>query len=163
MKPSSILRRSLQKAQQGFAIISALFIIIVLAALGGFILSVSTNQQIGSALDVQGARAYEAARSGIEWGLYQVNSSYNFGYNAPPADNPNTRVCPTSPTSFTPVAPTLASFTVSVTCLATAGTNGAPTSYRVQSTACNQPSGGNCPNTTNPGSNYIERRLDVTF
>ena len=52
----------------GFAIVSALFIIVALAALGAFIAVVSGGQQIGSAYDLNGARAYYAARSGAEWG-----------------------------------------------------------------------------------------------
>lgn len=136
----------LARLQRGFTAISAIFILVVLTALGAFILSVSTGQQIGSGLDVQGVRVYEAARSGVEWGLYQQlrNSS-----------------CAAS-SSFVPAAPTLSAYTVTVSCAATAGTSGGPTTYQVQSWACNQPSGGACPNNS-PGARYIERRLDVTF
>lgn len=147
MKPASTMRKALQKSQQGFTIVAAIFILVVLAGLGGFIMSVSTNQQIGSALDVQGARAYEAARSGLEWGLYrqlQANS------------------CATS-SSFTPAPATLSGLTVTVTCTATADAGGGPTSYRVSSVACNQANGGVCPNTVSPGANYVERRLEVDF
>jgi MSHA biogenesis protein MshP len=152
----------LQKTEHGFAVISAIFILVVLAALGAFIMSISSNQQIGSALDIQGVRAYQAARSGVEWGMFQVNSTpaYNFGYTSP---DPNTRACPASPANFIPAAPTLASFTVTVSCVATAGTFGGPTTFEVHSVACNQPFGGACPNAAGPGSNYVERRLDVTF
>jgi MSHA biogenesis protein MshP len=162
MKPMPLLHTQCQKTARGFAVISALFILVVLAALGAFIMSISSNQQIGSALDVQGVRAYAAARSGVEWGLFQVNSTpaYNFGYTS---TDPNTRACPVSPTSFIAAATTLTSFTITVTCVATSGTNNGPTIYQVLSVACNQPSGGICPNTTSPGSNYVERRLDVTF
>ena len=162
MKPMTSLRSVRRKAQHGFAVISAIFILVVLAALGAFILSVSTNQQIGSALDVQGVRAYQAARAGVEWGLYQVNATpaYNFGYTS---TDPNTRACPAPSTSFVPVAATLTSFTVTVTCAATPGTSGGPNIYQVQSVACNQPSGGSCPNVANPGANYIERQLDVSL
>lgn len=137
------------RAQRGFAVIAAIFILVVLAALGGFILSISTQQQVGSALDVQGARAYEAARSGVEWGLYRQMR----GGSCEPS------------TSFVPAAPTLQAFTVTVTCTSTLGTNSAPTSYLVQATACNQPTaGGICPNTgAGLGLTYIERRLDVAF
>jgi MSHA biogenesis protein MshP len=127
--------------------ITAIFILVVLTALGAFILSVSTSQQVGSALDVQGVRVYEAARAGVEWGLHRQLRGGS---------------CVAS-TSFAPVAPTLSAYTVTVRCVATPGTNGGPTTYQVQSTACSQPSGGACPNTVNPGANYIERRLDVTF
>lgn len=59
-------------AQRGFAIVTAIFLLVVLAALGAFMLTFSTVQHITSAQDVQGARAYQAARTGIEWGAYQA-------------------------------------------------------------------------------------------
>lgn len=143
MKSAHALR---QRLQGGFTAISAIVILVVLVALGAFIVNVSTNQQIGSALDVQGVRAYEAARAGIEWGLYrQLRNTSCAGA-----------------TSFVPPAPTLANYTVTVSCVATPGTNGGPVTYTVVSTACNQPAAGACPNTA-PGSRYVERRLDVTF
>ena len=161
--------RSIAKRAHGFAIVSAIFILVVLAALGAFIVNISSSQQIGSALDVQGVRAYQAARSGIEWGLYRVQSTaaYNFSYGAGPGPvgtaDPNTRACPASPTSFVPAAATLAGFTVTVTCAATTDASGGPTIYAIQSTACNLPNAGSCPNTASPGSLYIERRLSVIF
>ena len=152
--------------QRGFTIVSAIFILVVLAALGAFIVTLSTTQQIGSALDVQGARTYQAARAGIEWGLYKLESTpaYNFGHAN---IDPDVKVCPaTTSFQFAVTAPTLAGLTVSVTCSATTdpGGFGGPTVFRVQATACNQPDGGgNCPNTTNPNSSYIERRLEVSI
>jgi MSHA biogenesis protein MshP len=138
---------NLPRLQRGFTAVSAIFILVVLVALGAFIVSVSTSQQIGSALDVQGVRAYEAARSGVEWGLHRQLRNNNCAASA----------------SFVPPAPTLATFTVTVSCVLTPGTNGGPATYTVVSTACTQPDAGNCPNTNNPGNRYIERRLDVTF
>ena len=58
--------------QRGFAIIAAIFLIVVLAALGVFMVTFSTVQHTTSALDVQGTRAYHAAKTGIEWGAYQA-------------------------------------------------------------------------------------------
>ncbi|MBI3523374.1 MAG: agglutinin biogenesis protein MshP [Betaproteobacteria bacterium] len=153
----------------GFSIVAAIFLLVILAALGAFILNVSTNQQIGSALDVQGARAYQAARAGIEWGVYQVQATpaYNFG-NA--STNPNTRACPAGSTSFSLTAATLSGFTVTVTCVRTpvddAPANNplnSPAVYTLTATACNQPSAGACPNTTNPSNLYVERRLEVAL
>ena len=156
--------------QRGFTIISAIFILVVLAALGAFIVNISTSQQVGSALDVQGVRAYHAARAGLEWGLYQVQSSanYNFSYGNPAtaagAADPNLRACPTSPASFTLTAPTFTGFTVTVTCAAAADASSGPTVYSVTATACNQPTvGGACPNATPTNSLYVERRLAVSF
>lgn len=141
--------RSAAKRMRGFALVSAIFILVVLAALGAFIVNISTSQHIGSALDVQGVRAYHAARAGIEWGLYrQLQGASCAGA-----------------TSFSPTASTLSSFTVTVTCTATPDTSGGPTIYTVQSTACSQPNVAEpkCPNITDPGPLYIERRIDVAF
>lgn len=55
--------------QSGFAAIAAIFLIVALAALGGYIVAFSNSQQITSAQDVQGSRAYWAARAGLEWGV----------------------------------------------------------------------------------------------
>ena len=161
--------RPAAKRMSGFAIVSAIFILVVLTALGAFILSISTSQHVGSALDVQGVRAYQAARAGIEWGLYQVESTgaYNFSYGSPPtsvgAADPNLRACPASPSSFVPPASTLAGFTVTVTCAAASDASGGPTIYSLTATACNEPAAGACPNTGSPGSYYVERQLAVTF
>jgi MSHA biogenesis protein MshP len=146
MKTTHALHRRLQG---GFTAISAIVILVVLVALGAFVVNVSTTQQLGSAQDVQGVRAYEAARAGIEWGLYQQLRN---------------GAC-AGATSFVPPAPTLANYTVTVGCVATPGTNGGPVTYTVVATACNQPAGaapGVCPNPV-PGQRYVERRLDVTF
>lgn len=55
--------------QRGFAAIAAIFLIVALAALGSYMVSFSNSQQITSAQDVQGSRAYWAARAGLEWGV----------------------------------------------------------------------------------------------
>ncbi len=54
--------------QRGFAMMSALFILVVLAVLGAAIASISVRQQVGSAVELNTARAYQAARAGLEWG-----------------------------------------------------------------------------------------------
>ena len=160
---------SAAKRLRGFAIVTAIFILVVLAALGAFVVNISTSQHIGSALDVQGVRAYQAARAGIEWGLYQVQSTpaYNFSYGTPPtaigAANPNSRACPASPSSFVPAANTLAEFTVTVVCSAATDAASGPTIYSITATACNEPLSGACPNTGGAARFYVERRLTVTF
>jgi MSHA biogenesis protein MshP len=57
---------------RGFSIVSALFLLIVLATLGAFMVNFSTVQHTTSAMDVHGAQAYQAARAGIEWGTYRI-------------------------------------------------------------------------------------------
>jgi MSHA biogenesis protein MshP len=69
-------RPSIARAR-GFAIMSAIFLLIVLALLGAMIVALSSTQQIGHARDLLGSRAYFAARAGLEVATYQVlrNSS----------------------------------------------------------------------------------------
>jgi MSHA biogenesis protein MshP len=57
------------RSQGGFAAIAAIFLVVILAALGGFMLTFSNTQQLTSARDVQGSRAYWAARAGLEWAV----------------------------------------------------------------------------------------------
>lgn len=62
----------MRKFQQGFSIVSAIFLLVVLAFLGVAMVSFSTTQQQSQALDVMGSRAYQAARAGIEWAAYNI-------------------------------------------------------------------------------------------
>lgn len=55
--------------QSGFAVVAAIFLVVVLAALGAFMLSLSNSQQVASAQDTLGTRAYWAARAGLEWAV----------------------------------------------------------------------------------------------
>lgn len=127
----------------GFALPSAIFLLVILAALGAFILSVSTSQHIGAALDVQGARAYQAARAGIQWGLFR--SARN-------------GTCASTTLGFAGTG--LAEFTTSVSCAPhSANEAGATVNVdQIIATACNQPP---CPSAS-PGVNYVERQLTVT-
>jgi len=61
--------------QAGFAAIAAIFLVVILAALGAFMLTFSNTQQLTSAQDIQGSRAYWAARAGLEWGIGSINSA----------------------------------------------------------------------------------------
>jgi len=145
---STLSRRQAPGGRQtrGFAIVSAIFLLVILAALAAFLVRISTQQQIGASADVQGIRAYQAARAGVEWGLFQ-----HLRNNACAASS-----------SFTPGG-NLAGFTVTVQCQGAVSNdeNGTTlTIRRIVATACNQPDSGNCPNNT-PGDNYIEREVAV--
>lgn len=99
------MRRS-HSAQRGFAAMAAIFLIVVLAALGGFMLTFSNTQHLTSAQDIQGSRAYWAARAGLEWGIGGVSPQ--------PAA---TAACPGSSTSLPGGTATFeGGFTVIVTC-----------------------------------------------
>ncbi len=64
-----------QPIQRGFAAIAAIFLVVVLAALGAFMVTFSNTQQLTSAQDFQGTKAYWVARAGLEWGLANANAS----------------------------------------------------------------------------------------
>lgn len=139
----------------GFSLITAIFLLVVLSALGAATLTIFTVHQSSSALDVQGARAYQAARAGIEWGLYTQLRTL------PPAVAPAT-TCFTAQ-SFVPPAPTLSQFTVSVSCQLMTGP-GTLQRWRIVATACNQPAAAAplCPN-QNTSPDYVERVVQVEF
>lgn len=63
--------------QRGISLVPALFLMIVLAALGLVAVRFNAIQQQTVVLSMQSARAYAAARAGIEWSAYQalINSS----------------------------------------------------------------------------------------
>ncbi len=81
--------------QRGMSLVTAIFLIVVLAGLAGAMANVFIGQQASSALDIQGVRAYQAARAGIEWGVYQqmrndsCNSSW-VSYALPASSSLNT-------------------------------------------------------------------------
>ena len=120
---SDIRRQATGGGQSGFALVTAIFILVVLAGLGAAMVSISTTQHTTVALDIQSARAQQAARAGIEWGAYQVLVVAN--------------VCPASPTTISFSGTPLASFNTTVTCVATGHAEGqnTVTLYRFTSTA----------------------------
>lgn len=61
-----------RKRTGGFSLISAIFLLVVVTLLGAYVVTLSTSQQATEALDVEGARAYQAARAGVEWGAWQI-------------------------------------------------------------------------------------------
>ncbi len=61
--------------QRGFALVAAIFLIVVLASLGVFIVRVSGVQHQTVNVALLGARAFEAAVSGMEWGAFQALDS----------------------------------------------------------------------------------------
>lgn len=58
--------------QQGFSIIMATFILVVLGLLGGYMARFSGVQQVIMVDALQGARAYQAARAGLGWAIASI-------------------------------------------------------------------------------------------
>lgn len=143
MRPCSRFPR----AARGFVLPTAIFLLVVLASLAVYMATLSRTSHVSGALDVHGARAYQAARAGIEWAAWQVNDPQ--GLQATPTP------CPASPTSLT-LAGTLAGFAVRVECSRSLETDGAATVavYRVVSTASAGVAG---------EIDYVERRIEAVF
>lgn len=145
---------------RGIAMVTAIFLLVVLAGLGVAIISVMTTEQASQSLDLLGGRAYQSARAGMDWAVYQF--THQASPVAPPA------VPAFCGKSFAmPAGTSLSGFTVTVTCTADANPltappagGAAPTRIRVLSVACNQPSSGACPNAS-PASDYAERQVEA--
>lgn len=100
----------MHRNQHGFAAIAAIFLVVVLAALGGFMLTFSNTQQLTAAQDIQGSRAYWAARAGLEWALVAIPAT--------PTLCANPVAAPPSP---------IDGFTISVRCFESTYTDGVAT------------------------------------
>ena len=112
------------RVQRGFSVITAIFLLVVLAGLGAMAVTFFTAQQQSSSLDILGSRAYQAARAGFEWGAFQITQSQvvsspgvfatacQSGTSVTPSTQPPTLATPLS--SFSPV----------VSCYATQYTEG---------------------------------------
>jgi MSHA biogenesis protein MshP len=139
--PIAIARRR----SAGVGLVTAIFLLVVLAGLGVAMVSLFTSQQQSSALDVQGARAYQAARAGIEWGLFRKLRNDS---------------CVASSRFALPATSSLSGFAVTVTCRPVG--SGAATRWVIEATACNPPAADNtCTPTNNP--DYVQRRLEVAL
>ena len=121
---------------RGFAIVSAIFLLVALAALGAFMVMFSNTQHLTSAQDIQGSRAYWAAKGGVQWAAGFIVA--------------NGGACPASPST-----PAFGDgFTVTVTCNSNVYREGQDRRvYRIIATAT---AGGPV------GSlNYIERQVQA--
>ena len=138
--------------ESGFSLVTAIFLLVVLAGLGAMMVTFFTAQQQSSALDVLGSRAYQASRAGIEWGAYQVVQSGVAGgafANACQGAGGTTQAPPA-------LAGTLADFSVSVSCSATSAVEAAATLwvYNVTSTATRGTAG---------SADYVERQMQAAI
>jgi len=65
-------RPELKRTQHGFALIAAIVLVVVLAAMAGFVASMVGGQSAGQQLERMSGIAERAAQTGVEWGAYQV-------------------------------------------------------------------------------------------
>jgi MSHA biogenesis protein MshP len=147
--------RHLRK-QAGVALVTAIFLLVILAGLAVAVVSLTTSQQAGAVKDEMGTRAYLAAKAGVQWALFTALQPAN--------TNPFAQLNCAAPITFAmPADTSLSSFTVTVTCSAVAPFYGDGTindltarRFRITVTACNGPAGAACPN-ANPGPDYVQR------
>lgn len=139
---------------RGVGLVTAIFLLVVIAALAVAMVTVFTTQQASSALDVQGTRAYQAARAGLEWGIFKQARQGSCDAASSFAFDPAT---------------SLGGFTVTVTCqkaegpATDSGDEDALDRWKVTATACNAPDGnGACPNPTN-SADYVQRVMEASF
>jgi MSHA biogenesis protein MshP len=62
---------SLRQRQSGFSLVSALFLLVVLAGLGAYAVRLNTLQQQTVTAGMRAAQAFQAARTGVAWGAYR--------------------------------------------------------------------------------------------
>lgn len=147
------------RRQRGFLIIAAVFLLVVLAGLVAYLTTVSTTSQAASAADQNSARAYQAARAGVEWGAYQLlrtSGSFKTTCDGVTATSTSNLAFPS----------TLAPFTATVICTRVTVTEGAASvrAYRLVSNACNVPTGGGaCPNAASTAATYVEREISLSL
>ncbi len=58
--------------QRGFALVAAIFLVVVLSSLGIYIVRISNVQHQTVNVALLGARALQAARAGVEWGAFRA-------------------------------------------------------------------------------------------
>ena len=118
-----MFRRLQQRPQRqsGVGLVTAIFLLVVLAGLAVAMVGVYTAQQASSNLDLQGARAYQAARAGLEWGLHRQLRSAS---------------CAARSTVGMPAATSLSGFSVIVRCASDSQSGLAR--FTITSVACNR-------------------------
>jgi MSHA biogenesis protein MshP len=134
---TSFARSRSDRLVRGFALVPALFLMVVLGLLAVVGIRVGVGQQQTVTMGLLQARALAAARAGIEWGAYRAL----------------TGSCAASTTlSLTEAA--LNGYSVVVTCTSTSFTYGTGHSYILNSAATNGTYG-------QPG--YVRRVMSATF
>lgn len=127
----------------GFVLPAAIFLLVILGLLAIYLTRVTASNLAMSNLELEGERAYWAAQSGLEAAIYRavVLGQCNAQNIALPGE--------------------LARFTASVSCTAHTVREGnrSFSLFEVSSEACNDPTGGACPNPGSTSPDYADRRV----
>jgi MSHA biogenesis protein MshP len=129
--------------EAGVGIVTAIFLLVVLAGLGVAMVGIYTAQQGSANVDLLGARAYQAARAGLEWGIFQRTRN---------------GACAAESLFRMPAGTSLSSFSVQVKCQQQGA--GALARYVITSTACNIPdANGRCADLND--AEFVRRTLEA--
>lgn len=140
----------------------AIFILVVLAALGGYIVSTSATQNLALAQDAMNSRAAQAARSGLEWATYQLTRASALRTDCEAAAATYTGASPAARFFAVGELAGLDEFRVDISCRSEAFDE-AGTTYRVYllaATACTAATG--CPAASPPTIGYVEHQQTAT-
>lgn len=140
------------KKQEGFSLAVAIYLLVVMGLLQTLLVYVYVGQQQQTSVDLLDSRAYLAARSGVEWGAYELLRTGGVYASA----------CAAGPITDTlSLSGALTNFAVTVSCESTAqneiASGGVVTSYRLVSTA----SGPAGEAVGQPG--YVEKQIEITL
>lgn len=129
-----------RRRESGFALVTAIFVLVALAGAASALLSLSGDQRTAALTSLETARAYQAARSGVEWAAVHALRDH---------------ACP-SDTSFALDEGGLRGFQVSVACASSQHTDGAAaeTVFQITSVAERDAFG---------SAGYVKRQLRATL
>lgn len=138
-------RAAKARGQAGFVLPAAIFLLVVLGALAAYLSNVTQINLAMNNLELEGERAYWAAQSGAEAGIYNAAVL---------------GACATQDIAF---AGELNRFVATVTCVQTnANEGGRPVRiFQITSVACNDPLAASprCPNGASASAEYAERQV----
>lgn len=138
--------------QAGFALFTAIFILVLMALLSAGMASLFVSSQTSTTLDIEAAQARQAARAGLEWGLNKVWQGEASG------------MCSTGGTTSNFSAGQANVFSITVHCLqrSVAQAGESKTHFEITAWACNRPqaSGAACPGSADSiaSGHYLERK-----
>lgn len=138
---------------KGFALPSAIFLLVVLAMLVVGLLALNNFFGKNSTLDTLDTKAYLAAKAGLEYGLYQANKNSS---------------CSSTGQTINLSGAFFQGFRATYTCTSQTSNEAGTTTtyYRVTSVGCNTTSAtATCPETTTKPSSedYVEKSLSATL
>ena len=125
----------MRRSAGGFAMLTAILLLVVLAALAAFMITLSATHETAPRQSLLGTRVYYGAKAGLDWGIQQAIAAGSCAASTPIA-----------------LAGTgLAGVTATVTCTSTAHAGG--TVYRITSMAVTGTFG---------SLDYAQRRMEAT-